>query len=138
MKLIRTLLVTSALVASSAYSWAGSNEQEIEHSKHHPAAAAENVAKPSSDQAGMSTMMAGMQDQMKKMQDTMQKIHAAKSDDERKALMKEHMTQMQEHMKMMKQMGAGGGMMSGMASKEKNDGMGMMGGDGMKCGMMDR
>lgn len=153
MKWFRAIWVTSCLVIAPAYSWAGSSEQENEHSQHHPAAAAGQAEKPAADHAGMEHRMADMQEHMKKMQETMQKIHTTGTDAERQKLMDEHMQQMREQMDMMKSMegmpgmmekghphGMGvkeGGMQCGMMEKGGQHGMGMMEG-GMQCGMMDR
>ena len=61
MKLVHTVIISSAFFLSSANIWAGSNEAEIEHSKHHPVAVSGVHNKEVTSGKDSMPMMAGMQ-----------------------------------------------------------------------------
>jgi hypothetical protein len=128
MKLVNAIIISSALVVSSVPAFAGSNEQEIEHSKHHPAAASETTVKDTAPKQESMPMMTDMSKHMEKMQALMQSIHQEKSPEKRAKLMQQHMEMMQGCMTMMSDMSQMNDMksMSGMqkdSADTKMDGM---------------
>lgn len=128
MKLVNAIIISFTLVVSSVPAFAGSNEQEIEHYKHHPSVKSEAQAKDVSHIKDAKPMMADMSKHMGKMQELMRSIHQEKSPEKRAKLMQQHMEMMQGCMTMMSDMSKMNDMksMSGMqkdSADTKMDGM---------------
>ncbi len=99
MKIFKIAAISSALILSSAYSFAGSNELSEEHSKHHPATTEKQSSKEVSSATNNAIPVKGdIKEDLEKMKVVMEKIHQEKSPDARRKLMQEHMAMMQEGM----------------------------------------